>query len=119
MIDGWSEVIRSRLRRKNEFVSADARHLSNDPRTYEMLSGTGPQLNIRSPDRALSPNPRPMASPEPDPKQDYFRSARTYVNPISSYSYPRPPSQQKDLDLRLGHSKPGEGNAFDAESYPR
>lgn len=66
MLHGWLELFRTKFgRKKNEFVSADARHLSNDPRTYEMLSGTGTQLNIRTPDRVLSPNPREGMSPGP------------------------------------------------------
>ncbi len=117
MLHGWLELFRTKFgRKKNEFVSADARHLSNDPRTYEMLSGTGTQLNIRTPDRVLSPNPREGMSPGPDLKQDYLGTARAYVNPVSSYSYPRPPSQQKDWDPRSTHASPGV--AYDMKSYP-
>ncbi|KAI1617837.1 hypothetical protein EDD36DRAFT_14094 [Exophiala viscosa] len=118
MTEGWREFFRARLHRKNEFVSADARHLSNDPRTYEMLSGTGPQVDIRSPDRALSPNPRAFTTPEPDAKQDSFGSTRTYVNPLSSYSYPRAPSQQMDWNARVAQAMKGDGKGFDSEIYP-
>ena len=40
MFHGWKDLIQRRLMHKNEFVSADARRFSADPRTYEMLSGT-------------------------------------------------------------------------------
>ncbi|KIX02751.1 uncharacterized protein Z518_08693 [Rhinocladiella mackenziei CBS 650.93] len=111
----------TKFRRNNEFVSADARRLSNDPRTYEMLSGTAPQLNIKSPDRVLtSPNPRPAFSPGPDSKQDYFGSARAYVNPVSSYSYPRVPSQNRDWDPKSTHARSAEvsGTGYDMKTFP-
>ncbi|KAK7900867.1 hypothetical protein LTR67_003152 [Exophiala xenobiotica] len=99
MIHGWAELFRTKFgRKKNEFVSADARHLSNDHH------------------RVLSPNPRGAMSPEPDLKQDYVGTARAYINPVSSYSYPRPPSQQKDWDPRSTHASPVV--AYDMKSYP-
>lgn len=82
MVRGWMELFRTKFQRQHDFVSADARRLSNDPRTYEMLGGTGPQLNIQPPDRvATSPNPRSVSSPEPDLKQDRFGPARVRVSP--------------------------------------
>ncbi|EXJ88244.1 hypothetical protein A1O1_05174 [Capronia coronata CBS 617.96] len=120
MAHGWMEFFRTKVRRQNEFVSADARRLSIDPRTYEMLSGTGPQLNIQTPDRVLtSPQSQSIFSPEPDSKQDRFSPARAYVNPQTSYSYPRPPSQLKEWDPRSTHARPGEiGKGFDTKIYP-
>lgn len=116
MLQGWKELLMSQLKRKNEFVSADARRFSNDPRTYEMLSGTGHQLNITSPDRVLSPTSRGgVMSPEPDSKQDYTGGARAYVNPVTSYSYPRPPSQHRDWDPRETHARPDV--AYDMKVY--
>ncbi|EXJ87048.1 hypothetical protein A1O3_04005 [Capronia epimyces CBS 606.96] len=119
MTQGWMEFFRLRFHRQHEFVSADARRLSTDPRTYEMLSGTGPPLNIQSPDRVLtSPNPRSDFSPEPDSKRDHFIPARAYVNPDSSYSYPRPPSHLQDWDPKSTHAKPGEaGKGYDVKIY--
>lgn len=116
MLQGWVELFKSQFKRKNEFVSADARRFSNDARTYEMLSGTGHQLNITSPDRVLSPTSRGgIMSPEPDSKQDYAGGARTYVNPVTSYSYPRPPSQHKDWDPRATHARPDV--AYDMQTF--
>lgn len=118
MVQGWTDLVRSRFHRGNEFVSADARRLSSDPRTYEMLSGTGLQLNITSPGRALtSPAPRSAFDPDPDLKQGYVGPARAYVNPASSYSYPRPPSQPKDWDPTSTHA--GAGKGYDMKIYPR
>jgi hypothetical protein len=122
MAQGWAELLGSKLRRKNEFVSADARRFSDDPRTYEMLGGTGPhQLNVPPPDRVLtSPTPpRPVFSPTPpaDSKQEYFTPARAYVNPVSSYSYPRPPSQHKDWDPRSTHAR-SNSKGYDLNIYP-
>jgi hypothetical protein len=105
MVLGWIDFIKRKTRRKNEFVSADARSHSTDPRTYEMLSGTPHPLNISSPDRTYSQKERPFKSPlernsvsfatDQDMKQsptDTCTKSRAYVSPVSSYSTPRPPS---------------------------
>lgn len=116
MILGWQDFIKTKLMPRHEFVSADARRLSNDPRTYEMLGSKGtPHLNIQSPDRAaLSPNSMKSTpfSPQEEQKADYFGKAtptRAYVSPISSYSSPRPPSvsQAREWDPRSTHARGG------------
>ena len=112
MARGWAEFFRTRLFRKNEFVSADARRLSNDPRTYEMLSGTTPQLNIKTPDRAWT-SPQTRGFDMVDTKEGYYTATRTYVTPISSFSLPRPPTQQKDWDPRATHAQPMTTKEFD------
>lgn len=119
MVLGWKDMIQRYLFPNHEFVSADARRFSNDPRTYELLSGTTNQL--KSPDPVVT-SPGAMRnspfSPASDSKQDYFAPARTYVSPISSYSVPRPPSAAgpgRDWDPRRSHAKagvyPGQGYA--------
>lgn len=115
MLLGWKDLIKTRLIRRNEFVSADARRLSNDPRTYEMLSSRNtPNLNLKSPDRVvMSPNSMRNTtpfSPQEEGKADYFGKAtntRAYVSPVQSYSSPRPPStsQQREWDPRATHAK--------------
>jgi hypothetical protein len=115
MAHGWLELFRTRLFRKNEFVSADARRLSNDPRTYEMLSGaTGLQLN--PPDRAYRSPRTKTEFTMLDPKQDV--SSRAYVVPVSSYSQPTAPN--REWDPRATHAKSTSGSKeFDASVYPR
>jgi len=109
MVDGWKEMVRTHLRAPNEFVSADARRLSKDPRTYEMLgSAAGPQL--KTPERAvISPysTTDTSFSPEQDSKTEYFDKPRAYVIPISSYSSPRPPSSSaaREWDPRATHAR--------------
>jgi len=127
MAHGWMEMFRTKIRRKNEFVSADARRLSTDPRTYEMLNGSSPGLNIKSPDRALA-SPRTRTSFTPtfavatDSKQDYYGAARAYVTPVSSYSHPRPPSSHKDWDPKTTHAKAADAatpsKGYDMKNYP-
>ncbi|KIX99037.1 uncharacterized protein Z520_05498 [Fonsecaea multimorphosa CBS 102226] len=119
MTHGWAEFFKTKLLRKSEFVSADARRFSNDPRTYEMLSGATPQLNIQTPDRALtSPRMRTEFSPT-DTKENLYGSARAYVTPVSSYSHPTPPSQHKDWDPKSTHAKPMDpsGKGFELNIY--
>jgi hypothetical protein len=117
MVEGWRQFVRSKFQRKNEFVSADARRLSNDPRTYELLSGNNPGLNIKSPDRVLtSPLARSPYTPgQLDSKQDYFSPARAYTNPVSSFSYPQTPSRNRDWDPMSTHAIPRNP---DPKSYP-
>jgi hypothetical protein len=108
MVLGWIDLVKRKTKKKNEFVSADARRYSTDPRTYEMLSGTPQPLNITSPDTTFSPDRKsghgfksPLErnsvtfAPDTDMKSrdDYYAGkARAYVSPVSSYSTPRPPS---------------------------
>ena len=124
MILGWIDLFKRKMKKKNEFVSADARRHSNDPRTYEMLSGTPQPLNIKSPDRTYPPDRASRAFKSPlernsvsfnidgDMKHDehYDGKARAYVSPVSSYSTPRPPSSgmKKDWDPRMTHAMPTE-----------
>jgi hypothetical protein len=114
MILGWQDFVKTKLMPRHEFVSADARRLSNDPRTYEMLNSKGtPNLNIKSPDRvAMSPSSMKNTpfSPEEQQEADYFgKATRAYVSPISSYSSPRPPSvsQGREWDPRSTHARGG------------
>lgn len=122
MTHGWRELFRTKLFKKSEFVSADARRLSNDPRTYEMLGGTTHQLNITTPDRAMT-NPTPRDFELTDAKQNPYGVARAYVTPVASYSQPRPPVVHKDWDPSATHARPMEPmttKEFDLKiaSYP-
>ena len=110
MVLGWIDLFKRRLMYRHEFVSADARRLSNDPRTYEMLSST-PQPNLKSPDAAvmspLSSHGTPFSPEEPDAKNDYFgRGTRAYLSPSQSFSTPRPPSSgRREWDPRATHAR--------------
>jgi hypothetical protein len=112
MTHGWIEFFRTKLFRKNEFVSADARRLSNDPRTYEMLNGATQQLNIQPPDRALT-DPRTRDYETGDVKLDPYTTARAYVTPVQSFSGPRPPTQHKDWDPKASYAQPMTTKEFD------
>lgn len=96
MVLGWIDLIKRRIARRHEFVSADARRLSNDPRTYEMLNPiTSPKTGIRSPEPvAMSPSSHSarQMSPYADQKIDYFGREAKYSSPSTSFSSPRPPS---------------------------
>ena len=111
MFHGWKDLIQRRLMHKNEFVSADARRFSADPRTYEMLSGTPNPLKINPPDRIYqSPGTETSMSPwtpDMDSKQANYGIARAYVSPVDSYSTPRPPSSgmAKEWDPQMTHAK--------------
>ncbi len=96
MVLGWIDLIKRRVASRHEFVSADARRLSNDPRTYEMLNPTtSPQTGIRSPEPAAkSPSSLSIGqmSPYVDQKTDYLGREAKYSTPVTSFSSPRPPS---------------------------
>lgn len=112
MVLGWVDLIKTRLIRRSEFVSVDARRYSNDPRTYEMLSST-PQPNIKTPD-PLVISPSSMSTPAfspMDPKQgDYFGREAKYVRPMTSFSTPRPLSSHnggREWDPSATHAQGG------------
>ncbi|KAF7509533.1 hypothetical protein GJ744_007933 [Endocarpon pusillum] len=96
MVLGWIDLFKRRFSRQHEFVSADARRLSSDPRTYEMLNSvTSPQTAVKTPERAaMSPNSLSVTqmSPGIDQKIDYFGREARYQSPATSFSSPRPPS---------------------------
>ena len=95
MVLGWVDLIKRRLTHDHEFVSADARRLSNDPRTYEMLSSpSSPQPMLKPPDNATMSSHsfrKVNFSPEPDSKSEYFGDGTMgYLSPVSNFSSPRP-----------------------------
>ncbi|KKK26811.1 hypothetical protein ARAM_002370 [Aspergillus rambellii] len=91
MFVGWIDLITGRSPTHPEFVSADARNLLSDKRTYEMLNSNG-LPSYKTPDPVVrSPSPTYTSrTMSPDLKQ-YGRDAK-YVRPSMSFSGPRPPS---------------------------
>src|SRR5271156_2711590 len=112
MIMGWIDLFKRRLMYRHEFVSADARRLSNDPRTYEMLDArVAPQPNLKSPEAAVVGSLLVSSTPLPsykDSKTDHFGHAgKKYRSPEQSFSTPRPPSvsQAREWDSRTTHAR--------------
>ncbi|RMZ81210.1 hypothetical protein DV737_g2627, partial [Chaetothyriales sp. CBS 132003] len=105
MILGWIDLFkRNWLRRKHEFVSADARRFSGDPRYVSSpMASTDPYSTL--PDKAYSPplnipptltwqSTLPPKSSGLDAKdRSDGGQARVYVTPVDSYSVPRPTSE--------------------------
>lgn len=101
MVQGWIEFFRNLTRReKREFVSADARRVSTDhrSRSYEMLSSPGAgyikvaESGITSPKDVYSPGGTMMNPLAQNSTNDYFGRDAKYVQPMNSFSSPRPPS---------------------------
>jgi hypothetical protein len=101
MFVGWLDFCRSRVRGRNEFVSADANSRFADHKGFEMLTTTvkTPEAFMRSPsptqmdaqDRSRSP----MASPSPTfERAVHLGQEARYVRPSLSFSGPRSPSSQ-------------------------
>lgn len=116
MITGWIEFFKTKLFRRHEFVSPDARRLSNDARTYEMLgSASAPQPGLKMPQAALSSPSNSLATPitpfSPSKSLeagDYFGREARYVNKSLSFSSPRPPSSSgngREWDPRATHAR--------------
>ncbi|MCJ1322796.1 hypothetical protein MMC15_008146 [Xylographa vitiligo] len=106
MAQGWIEAIQRPFRNSHDFVSVDARRLS-DPRNYEML--TSPPKAAYLPksfdDLSTSPDvdhhsPR-VWSPQPQQNNGYFGKEATYRSPSLSFSTPKPPSRSGS-DTRIG-----------------
>jgi hypothetical protein len=113
MFLGWIDLLKQRFKPGNEFVSVDARRLSDDPRTYEMLSNTPqptplktPEAVIKGPKSTVSFSPVPGSEP-----RDYFGREAKYTSPTTSFSTPRPPSSNqthvREWDPRDTHASPG------------
>ena len=115
MTHGWIDLIRTKLFRKNEFVSADARRFSNDHRTYEMLGGDGPQLNIKTPDRAITMPRTKEYEIGALKSSDPYATVRAYTTPIQSFSGHRPPTTtlHKDWDSKATYAQPMTTKEFD------
>ncbi|MCJ1436181.1 hypothetical protein MMC27_005559 [Xylographa pallens] len=106
MVQGWIELIQRPFRNSHDFVSVDARRLS-DPRNYEML--TSPPKAAYLPksfdDLSTSPDvenhsPR-VWSPQPQQSNGYFGKEAAYRSPSLSFSTPKPPSRSGS-DARIG-----------------
>lgn len=106
MVLGWIDLVQRRLSRHNEFVSADAKSMSTDPRHYEILTPTignlGTTTTITSlANRASSPqaaatSPGSLRATSPtyggDQKTDHPGREAKYVSPSNSFSTPRLPN---------------------------
>ncbi|KAI9735679.1 MAG: hypothetical protein M1834_001695 [Cirrosporium novae-zelandiae] len=92
MLNGWIEFFKEKFaRRQKEFVSVDARRLSNDPRTYEMLTTPMPLMNLNtnvkssahlvsdSTDSGKGISFSPATNSEVS--NDYFSQDRKYTSP--------------------------------------
>ena len=106
MVQGWIEVIQRPFRNSHDFVSVDARRLS-DPRNYEML--TSPPKATYLPksfdDFSSSPDVEHHSSrdwsPQPQQNNGYFGKEASYRSPSLSFSTPKPPSRSGS-NARIG-----------------
>ena len=96
MVTGWVALIHSKFHRSNDFVSVDARRLSADPRTYEMLAST-PQPAIKSPDSLMTTTASPVPAFAPMNKEanevDYFGREARFAPSRGSFSSPKAPTK--------------------------
>ncbi|KAJ4372181.1 hypothetical protein N0V83_003954 [Neocucurbitaria cava] len=111
MIKGWYDLFRGNKNR--EFVSLDAKHHTETPRTYE-LKQFEPQYEPQSPPSALTaPGIASYTNFRTD-TPDYFskETQREYRSPTLSFSTPRPQSRsaaQVEWDPRSSHARGGLG----------
>ncbi|MCJ1396985.1 hypothetical protein MMC11_000177 [Xylographa trunciseda] len=98
MVQGWSEAIQRPFKHSHDFVSVDARRLS-DPRNYEMLTSPPQAAYLPKSFDDLSTSPRVEHhsprdwSPQPQQNNGYFGKEATYRSPSLSFSGPKPPSR--------------------------
>ncbi|KAF3001987.1 hypothetical protein E8E13_007877 [Curvularia kusanoi] len=113
MLTGWVELFKSKFSKNREFVSLDAKHHQENPKTYELRKFE--QTDLQSPPHAFS---SPGFYDHREDKQDYFQkeSERPYRSPNQSYSTPRPFSQDSiagfprvDWDPKSTHARGGLG----------
>lgn len=108
MVTGWFEVIKGPFNRSHDFVSVDARRIS-DPRNYEMLMSPPRPVHIHKSIDDLESSPdMEQHSPrdwEPALQRDgYFGREAAYRSPTLSFSTPRPPSRSASGATRSGSS---------------
>jgi hypothetical protein len=92
MFTGWFDLVKDRVKPNKEFVSADAARAaySKDPRSYEMLAGSGKDRDSsKVSDVVLTPISPVAKSGRETP--DYFGREAKYHNPQHSFSSPKPP----------------------------
>ena len=118
MVLAWVDIFRRPFdSSKHDFVSADARQIS-DPRTYEML--TSPPQAVFSPEkktpdpliRHVGSDPRAFS---PSSQTDYFGGEAKYYSPSFSFSSPYPPCRSASAATRT-ESRRGIGIEWDPSS---
>ncbi len=123
MVTGWIELVRNSFAHPREFVSVDARRLSTDPRTYEMLSSPPQtQAELKTPEPlVMSPgsiddveaNRQGVTTFSPisgkgTESPDYFGREARYSSPPSSFSTPKVPvsvAAAREWDPRSTHAR--------------
>lgn len=131
MLVGWIDLVRPSLRKRNDFVSVDARNYPNDSKTYEMITSPPSTFAMPKTPKTVVTNPRPGHEPGASPlpqsppspssqyTNDYFNKdvdsksrhlsfslpqEADYKSPTLSFTTPRPPSA---------------GRSFSRESFGR
>ncbi len=90
MFTGWYTTVKGWIKPNREFVSADARTFTKDPRSYEVLASGGKDANrAKTPDVLLTPLSPAARTGRETP--DYFGREAKYQNPKQSFSSPRAP----------------------------
>ena len=95
MVTGWIDIIKRPFNRSHEFVSVDARRIS-DPRRYEMLKSPSQAVYLPKSVDDLESSPEvDQHSPrdfEPTVQQvGYYGREATWRSPSMSFSSPKPP----------------------------
>ncbi|MCJ1352477.1 MAG: hypothetical protein MMC33_002461 [Icmadophila ericetorum] len=103
MFPAWITFIRQSVTHSNEFVSRDARRLS-DPRNYEMLTSP-PQVyrpksdDVDMKDTKIDAGVNRLYSPTSKNKE-FYGSEAAYHSPTQSFSRPRPSSKSISQSVR-------------------
>lgn len=108
MVTGWVELIKRPFNRSHDFVSVDARRIS-DPRNYEMLTSPPRPVHFHKSveDIESSPDVEQHSPRDWEPalqRERYFGRDAAYRSPTLSFSSPRPPSRSASGATRSGSS---------------
>jgi hypothetical protein len=96
MVYGWIGLIRSGLKRSNDFVSVDARRLSAAPHDFEMVTPR-PIYTPKGPDSRITSvssygETDIIMEMSPSSRKELYPNEKAYTTPNLSFSAPRPPS---------------------------
>ena len=99
MITGWIEILRRPFHRSGEFLSVDARRMS-DPRNYELLTSPPQKFHMsKGPDglvtTATTQTPEtPVVRNFSPPPPEFTRTSRAERSASLNFSHPRPPLER-------------------------
>ncbi|KAI9679888.1 MAG: hypothetical protein M1817_004903 [Caeruleum heppii] len=110
MVTGWIQLIKTRIERRREFASVDARRFSADPSAYEMLKAS--PISNDTEKESIQFSPSLLKSPEPAVTA-IFHSSPTSVDSLGMFvhDFGHEPGSQTPAQTQRGLTRLSTGEA--------